>query len=51
MTARFHTSAPDRWIMPRPTRDPMHNKYGPLLPMQEPRRSFLRFWRGGKKES
>ena len=46
---RFHSSRPDHWTSPRPTRDPMGNKYGPLLPMEEPRRSFLaRVFRKGQ---
>lgn len=36
--AKYHSSAPDRWVMPRPTRDPMGNKYAPLQPMPEPPR-------------
>lgn len=43
MTARFHSSPPDRWVMPRPTRDPARARaiYGPLVPLETPRRSLL----------
>lgn len=35
-----HADRPHSSILPRPTRDPMHNKHGPLLPMQTPCRSL-----------
>jgi hypothetical protein len=32
MTARYHTSRPDHWVSPRPTRDPAQQraKHGAL---------------------
>jgi hypothetical protein len=48
MTAALkHTDRPHHSVCPRPTRDPMGNKYGPLQPMQPEPRSFLArvFWR------
>jgi hypothetical protein len=34
----FHSSRPDRWISPRPTRDPALRRMvnGPLQPMERP---------------
>ena len=40
--AKYHTSRPDHWVSPRPTRDPMGNKYSPLQPMPTERVGFLR---------
>ncbi len=34
----FHSSRPDRWTSPRPTRDPALRRmiHGPLQPMEQP---------------
>jgi len=34
----FHSSRPDQWVMPRPTRDPARGIaiHGPLRPMVQP---------------
>ena len=49
MTARYHTSRPDQWTSPRPTRDPMGNKYAPLQPMSLEQRGWLARLIGGKR--
>ncbi len=45
--AKFHSSAPDRWVLPRPTRDPAlaRHIHGPLQPLEQPRKGWLaRLW-------
>jgi hypothetical protein len=46
--AKFHSSPPDRWVHPRPTRDPARAReiHGPLQPLEAPRRSLWAWWRG-----
>ena len=46
MTARYQTSRPDQWTCPRPTPDPMGNKYGAIMPMEQPRSIW--WWPFGK---
>ncbi len=45
-SAPIHTSAPDKWTMPRPHTDAAHRrmKYGAIRPMEEP--TLLERWFG-----
>lgn len=43
--APIRSSRPDAWNCPRPTRDPMGNKYGPLQPLTPEPRSLFRWFR------
>lgn len=44
----YRSSAPDRWTLPRPHSDASSrlHKFGPLMPMDEPKRRFawLTIW-------
>jgi len=40
----FRSSRPDKWTMPRPNMDPIRRRivYGPVLPMEEENKGWLR---------
>jgi hypothetical protein len=46
MTARYHSTRPDRWTDPRPTADP--RKCSPVLPMEPEQARFWKILRNAK---